>query len=213
MSGKTKSTPGANKPRKAGAWLDAVPSLDSADKPKPLKRDQEPPMPPGFSFAFTEVPGDGEVLMAARIPVSARGTPCSIPPRLRDQLKLATKGAKELTSLVGLADYALSRLESLAPVVLTITPNPDGESVCHFTKLKAAGLKIVLEGALNPKKSEEHDPNQDIRRVVIPADVRQRIYGAMGGKTWGFSGVLVGLVQWALIDLKKRKKRLIVEAA
>lgn len=191
----------------AGSWIDDLSKLTQITENgriRPLrKEDERNDVPPGTSFSFELVPGRGEVVMAAYIPSSARGIQFSIPPALRDAVREATAGMNATTALIGLADYAMDRLEGYDVV---FEPRGDGKQgpVCTWTEKPTKGkTHLTLTAAL---------PAYDLkgrRRISVPEDVRGRIERAMTSN-FRFTGVVLALAQWALDDLRKQRKRLII---
>jgi hypothetical protein len=90
----------------------------------------------------------------------------------------------------------------------------DADSVCKFIKRPADELTLVVDKALVPRGFHATDLAKARRRVPMPTDVRQRVEAMMAttedGRIYRFSTAIIALAQWALQDLAKRKKRLIV---
>lgn len=192
--------------KKTASWIAAATAADGADtRGRALRKDEERRLPAGSTFRF-ETPGPGQVLMAAVLPTKTRGVQFSIPPSLERSMRDATGGVRWTTALIALADYALDLLEA-APAKVTIEPeeDPEGDVACYFTLELAKRLTLHLTGPLPGWNRETR------RRIGVPADVRARIEAVR--KEGSFTGVLLALAQYALIDLKKRRKCLIVQPA
>lgn len=182
-------------------------------------RDTEELLPPGSTFAFELVPSDTvEVTVVASLPGKTRGIQIGIPPILKEQLQRATRGLNVLTALVALADYAAERLEKGKPCELHAVPidSEETDSICNFIKRPADELTLVVDKPLVPRGFHA-DRATARRRVPMPTDVRQRVEAMMAttedGRVYRFSTAIIALAQWALQDLAKRKKRLIVTKA
>lgn len=194
--------------KKAGAWLAQLTQPRTADgrvRAK-TKGEERADVPAGVSFRFEETSGHGEVGMCAKIPATTRGVQFSIPPSLLRQIQAATNGLNWSTALIALADYAMDRIDE-EPGVITFIPdqNQDGEGdvVCRWKREPARRVKLIMDGALPGFEGKNR------RRISMPEDVRVRI-GKVMDRERGFSGMVMALAQYALVDLKKRKKRLVV---
>lgn len=194
--------------KKAGAWL--VTATEAKTTPdgrtRRLLKDEERPTPPGSTFHFEVSGGHGQVVMATVIPTAtSRDGLFSLPPNLKRQVQDATGGVRWTSALMALADYAVDVLEQ-TPGAVTISPdsNAAGEGpVCSRLHVAPAKkLSITLEAPLPAWDKETR------RRISVPQDIRARINGLIDKGS--FTGVALGLAQFALEHLRKNKKRLLV---
>lgn len=199
----------AKKPaaKKAGAWITKAAETPAKDgrAQRPTKA-QTRAMPPGSTFRFEVSGGSGQVIMAARIPTAtSRDGQFSLPPNLERQVRAATGEVNWSSAIIALADYALDVLEQ-TPGAATISPdsNASGEGkVCSRLDVEPGKMLTISLAAPLPAWHK-----QGRRRIGVPEDVRARINGLI--VQGSFTGVLLGLAQFALEHLRKHKKRLLV---
>jgi hypothetical protein len=186
---------------------DSVERLASG-RTKPKLAAEELTIKPGATFKYRETSGFG-VVMAAYIPSSCRSLQFAIAPSLERQMREATAGLNRTTAIVALADYACFQLKK-TPGELVIHPEEAraglGKRICTFTLTPGKRLSFNLTGPLPGW------PNDKTRtRIAVPEDVRSHIEGFRSAGS--FSGLILGLCQWSLDDLARRKKQLIITPA
>jgi len=186
---------------------DAVERLPNG-RTKPKVAADERAVKPGATFQYRETIGSG-VIMAAYISSSCRSLQFAVAPSLERQMRQATAGLNRTTAIVALADYACFQLKK-TPGKLVIYPDEGragvGRRICTFTLTPGERLSFNLTGPLPgwPK-------DRTRTRIAMPEDVRSHIEGFRAAGS--FCGLVLALAQWALDDLARRNKQLIVTPA
>lgn len=197
-------------------WIAALPQLTQTTKRHGTLA-QAVPLAPGTSFHFEEEPADrGLVTIAATLPTHTLGIHVWIPPVLHEQLLDVTRGANKSTVLAALADRAVERIreDKLAVVARGIRDTEEAKragSICHFTISRAKGdPSFTIDGSVTPPGSYRHWRGR--RRIPLPMDTRQAILDLVDYKQGSadFSRAVLMLAQWALQDLAKRKRWLLI---
>lgn len=158
---------------------------------------------PGETFRFEEIPGNGSVFMGAEIRADARGTQVAFHPELAKRLKEVTHNVNWSTAPMALADYAMDQLKGKRVSFVARDADKGTGPLVTYTLADTRGTRIVMEGKMPVCGNEGR------RRVAVPLDVRRRIEAAIDG-TLPFSHAVMALTCWALDDLAKRKKTLVV---
>lgn len=199
-------------------WTEtAIPGEGEASKRLPRRVGDTRPMPPGSSYVFTEMLGGSDplVLMTAKLPKAlTRPIKVALPSDFRAAIEEATLGVQSLAALVALADYALDRLEALKPVELRIEPRFDDSgrwTDCVITSKRSDTLAVVMEGSF-AKGAQRRGQPDGRTQIPVPDDVSSRIQ-ALSEDGSAFSGVVLGLAWWSVLDLRRRKKRLVIGRA
>jgi hypothetical protein len=214
-----KSAPRKAAVSKTAAWIGTAvaPKKNADGRARRMVRQEEDKLiksaaPVGTTFLFEEQGGGaGQVIMAARIPTSmSRDALLALPNTLKRQVQEATSELNWSSAIVALADYALDVLEAGEYGHVSIYPDSDasGEGkVCSRLESTKPGKKVKIK--LEAPLPGWH--KQGRRRVAVPVDVRARIKSMIveEGRP-SFTGVLLGLAQFALEHLRKNKKRLLI---
>lgn len=190
------------------AWMAEAVKLnkDENGRRKPRTAAQESrqrDVHPGETFRFEEIPGDGSVFMGAEIRADARGTQVAFHPELMKRLKDVTHNVNWSTAPMALADYAMDQLKGKRLTFTARDADKGKGPLVTYTVEDTRGTRLVMEGKMPVCGNEGR------RRVAVPLDVRRRIEAAIDD-TLPFTHAVMALTCWALDDLKKRKKTLVV---
>lgn len=197
-------------------WIAALPQLTQTTK-RHGTRANAVPLAPGTSFHFDEEPADrGLVSIAATVPTHTLGIHVWIPPVLQDQLLDVTRGANRSTVLAALADRAVERIreDKLAVVARGIRDPEEAQragSICHFDVSRTKGdPSFTIDGSVTPPGSYRH--LRERRRIPLPQDTRQAIQDLVDYEQGpaSLSRATLMLAQWALQDLARRKRWLLI---
>lgn len=189
------------------AWMAEAVKInrDENGRRKPRKANQEARqnVAVGETFKFEEIPGDGSVFMGAEIRADARGTQVAFHPELAKRLKDVTHNVNWSTAVMALADHAMDQLKGKRVTFVARDADKGTGPLVTYTLTDTRGTRIVMEGKMPVCGNEGR------RRVAVPLDVRRRIEAALD-ETFPFSHAVMALACWALDDLKRRKKTLVV---
>ncbi len=188
------------------AWMAEAVKInrDENGRRKPRKANQEARQSvQGQTFKFEEITGNGSVFMGAEIRADARGTQVAFHPELAKRLKDVTHNVNWSTAPMALADYAMDQLKGKRVTFVARDADKGTGPLVTYTLADTRGTRIVMEGKMPVCGNEGR------RRVAVPLDVRRRIEAAIDD-TLPFSHAVMALTCWALDDLKRRKKTLVV---